>query len=114
MKKFLASMMVAGCIVTMGTAFCPNTVSANVVTETEIAETAISPRTSTFEVTGTGVRLRKSPGTSAAIVRVLKKGEYVNGGRQFEDKNGYTWTWVQCQSDGATGWVAIDYLNEIG
>lgn len=114
MKKLLASFLVAGCIVTMGTPLLTTAVSAAELAGTKAADMEITPYTSTFEVTGTGVRLREKPGTSSKIVRILNKGEWVSGGRQFEDKDGYTWTWVQCQSDLATGWVAIDYLNEIG
>lgn len=70
-------------------------------------------RTSTYEVTGTDVNLRTGPGLSYARVRKLQKGEYVSGGRIFEDADGYTWTAVQCQKDGKHGWVAINYINEI-
>lgn len=114
MKKLIAGFLAAGCIVTMGIPLLPTTVSATEITGAKAADMEISPYTSTFEVTGTGVRLREKPGTSSKIVRTLIKGEWVSGGREFVDKDGYTWTYVQCQSDRASGWVAIDYLTEIG
>lgn len=112
MKKLLMSLVLVGAIVVTGVPAFTNTAMAAEVIENEAI--TVSPRTSTFEVTGTNVNLRKTAGTSGKVVRVLKKGEYLSGGRKFIIKDGYEWTWVQCQKDGAEGWVAMNYLNEIG
>ena len=65
----------------------------------------------TATLTGTGVRLRSAPGTSAGVVGQLDKPEIVtvlnwNAGT----KDGYTWAQVR-KANGVAGYAARNYLS---
>ncbi|MCE5170686.1 SH3 domain-containing protein [Paenibacillus profundus] len=69
----------------------------------------------TYEIKENGVRLRSKPSLSGTVLGLLNKGDMVNGGRQdpvYAD--GYAWINVYSYKHNASGWVAIDYLTEVG
>ena len=67
-----------------------------------------------YKVTGTEVKLRKAPGTSASIVLTTKKGDiFMRTGSKTTSKNGHTWISVYRLNDGATGYMSMTYMKEI-
>lgn len=68
-----------------------------------------------FRVKSAGVRLRGSPGTSAPIlVSDLGEGSIVTAvDDQAIDQDGFRWRHVRASS-GTVGWVAADYLEQVG
>ena len=72
------------------------------------------PKQVTASIKGTNVNLRKSPGTSSAVVAKLKNGQGVFcSSEPTVKKDGYTWQSVSTKS-GLRGWVATKYLNYDG
>lgn len=73
----------------------------------------ITPFTSTYRITGNGVRIRKTPSTSAEIKGLLYKGDLVTG-YETTIKEGYEWMKVESQTTGIIGWVVTSYVEEWG
>jgi hypothetical protein len=73
----------------------------------------ITPFSSTYRITGNGVRIRSKPSTSATIKGLLYKGDLVTG---YETKtaNGYEWMFVESHATGISGWVVTSYVEEWG
>ena len=69
----------------------------------------VQPRQNYAKVTGNGVRMRKSPGTSSAVVRTLNKGNVVSlySVSSVWKDNQY---WSKCSYGGSVGWVSEKYL----
>lgn len=67
----------------------------------------------TCDVTGNGVALRRSPGTSSERLGLfyLDDEPWVVTSGEYQDKDGYTWMKVTNSSLGLSGWVAQNYLK---
>ncbi|CAH8247090.1 SH3 domain-containing protein [Paenibacillus melissococcoides] len=94
-----------------------NKVQANVNNQHQAvtAENGIVLFSATYEVKADGVRLRTKPSLSGTTIGLLYKGDMVNGGRQdpiYAD--GYYWINVYSYKHNTSGWVAVNYLTEIG
>lgn len=76
----------------------------------------ITTMSATYKITGDGVRLRKTPSTSGTVLGLLNKGDMVNAQHGGTDvvADGYVWKQVYSYSHEAWGWVAVNYLEEIG
>lgn len=118
MKKSLKSIMLIGSLVmaaaipVLATPVDNGPVAIVEVEQNQEIQRSV-PRSITYEVVGTGVRLRLKPGTSSSVVATLTNGEWLTG--QGEDpvfKDGYEWISVVRQSTGEAGYVARDYLEE--
>lgn len=63
-------------------------------------------------VTGDGVRLRKKPSKSAAILELMYKGEPVLINYTKSSKGKGTWYYVKRMKTGTWGWVCRKYIWE--
>ena len=79
------------------------------------AESAIMPRSMSAEITGNGVRLRKTPGLNGVSLGQMNKGDWVT---LWWDEPDYLveadgMTWVHCYSQrlGKSGYVAAQYVD---
>ncbi|MFE6076277.1 SH3 domain-containing protein [Paenibacillus sp. NPDC057886] len=70
--------------------------------------------TSTYEITANNVNFRKTASSSGTILGQLQKGDLVNGGSEQVTSGGITWVSVYSYKHGVWGWVASQYLNEVG
>lgn len=79
------------------------------------AESAVMPRSISAEITGNGVRLRKTPGLSGVSLGQMNKGDWVT--LWFEEPDYLVeadgMTWVHCYSHkiGKSGYVAAQYVD---
>ncbi len=123
-KKTIATALL-GCTV-LGTgmpAFAADTAIIETKDSSAITSTvsSVQPRAASYEVTGDYVRIRTAPSLSASSLGYLMKGDLVAVGRS-ESQNpvyadGYYWLPVQVTTGnmaGTSGWVASNYLFEIG
>ena len=123
-KKLTATALLGCSIMSIGVpAFAADTDIPVVKNVTAITETAsvIQPRAASFEVTGDYVRLRKNPNTSSATIGYLMKGDLiaVNGEAAANPVYADGHYWVPAQVTvgslaGNSGWIAMDYLVQIG
>ncbi len=62
-----------------------------------------------------GVRIRRNPGLSGAVIGSLARGAVVNLIGDSVDRDGYTWLNISPQSDrGKTGWAAAQFFDRGG
>ena len=60
---------------------------------------------------GQGVNLRAEPGTSAARIKSLREGAELEVLGPASESDGRAWRHVRVPADGATGWVADEFLE---
>lgn len=79
------------------------------------AESVVMPRSMSAEITGNGVRLRKTPGLNGVTLRQMDKGDWVTLWYEEPDYlvEADGMTWVRCYSHriGKTGYVAAQYVD---
>ncbi len=64
------------------------------------------------EVTGDGVRLRKTPSTTGTILKLMYYGETVNVNlSKTTTSGGIKWYYVIRVKDGTCGWVSSQYIE---
>ncbi|KZE74814.1 SH3 domain-containing protein [Paenibacillus elgii] len=120
MKKLIAASLIATAVLPATGAFAAeNTVSVQQSSTAETASHAIESgtialMTSTYSITGDGVRFRASASSSGTVLGTLNKGDLVNGGNETKNADGITWVSVYSYKYNKWGWVASQYLEEVG
>ncbi|RRJ65270.1 SH3 domain-containing protein [Paenibacillus oralis] len=116
LKKFIIASLVATTLVPVtGALAAEGTANAAVPADSVAAKSdSIRIMTSTYEINADGVRLRASASSSGTVLGLLYKGDMVNGGSETKRVDGITWVSVYSYNHGVWGWVASQYLTEIG
>ncbi|CAH8715684.1 SH3 domain-containing protein [Paenibacillus thiaminolyticus] len=104
-------------VLAQGAYAAENKVQANVNNQHQAvtADSGLVLLSATYEIKENGVRFRSNPSLSGTVIGLLNKGDMVNGGRQdpvYAD--GYNWINVYSYKHNAWGWVAVNYVTEIG
>ncbi|MFD3272873.1 SH3 domain-containing protein [Paenibacillus dendritiformis] len=118
-KVAILSLAIAStAVMTQGAYAAENNTQANVNNQHQAvtAENEFVLLSATYEVKENGVRLRTKPSLSGTVLGLLNKGDMVNGGHGVEPvyADGYYWLNVYSYKHNASGWVAVNYLTEIG
>lgn len=120
LKKLIAASFIATAVLPATGAFAAeNTVSVQQSSTAETASHAIKSGTisllsTTYSVNADGVRFRASASSSGTIIGTLNKGDLVNGGGETKRVDGITWVSVYSYKYSRWGWVASQYLDEVG
>ncbi|RJG22789.1 SH3 domain-containing protein [Paenibacillus thiaminolyticus] len=118
-KAAILSLAIASTVVmTQGAYAAEHKVPANVNNQQQAvtSENGIVLFSATYNVNADGVRLRTNPSLSGTTLGLLYKGDMVNAGHGFDPvyADGYYWLNVYSYKHNAWGWVATNYLTEIG
>ncbi|RRJ65269.1 SH3 domain-containing protein [Paenibacillus oralis] len=108
LKKFIIASLVVTTLVPVTGAFAAE--GTTNATKSDL----IRIMTSDYEVNADGVRLRASASSSGTVLGLLYKGDLLNGGREQKVADGITWVSVYSYKHGIWGWVASQYLTEVG
>ncbi|MET3207362.1 UNVERIFIED_CONTAM: hypothetical protein ABIC26_000296 [Paenibacillus sp. PvR008] len=115
LKKFIAvSLVAATAVIPTTAAFAAESTLPVQQTSQEVAKSPITIMTSTYSITGNNVRFRATASSSGSIIGTLNNGDMVNGGSQQVTSGGTTWVSVYSYKYAKWGWVASQYLEEIG
>ena len=111
MKKFIKKsvvLLMAGAMVVLPVTM---SVQAKVVSnDTKIVNAVTKKAYGNATITGNGVRIRKTPSTSATILGMLYKGDRVKTGT-FCHWDGRDWVYCVTES-GIAGYVTTDYIKK--
>ncbi|RJG22840.1 hypothetical protein DQX05_16280 [Paenibacillus thiaminolyticus] len=118
-KAAILSIAIASTVVmTQGAYAAENKVPANVNNQQQAVTSGngMVLFAASYEVNADGVRLRTNPSLSGTTLGLLYKGDLVAAGHGFDPvyADGYYWLSVYSHKHKASGWVAINYLTEIG
>ncbi|NBI84522.1 hypothetical protein D3Z48_21235 [Clostridiaceae bacterium] len=79
------------------------------------SESVVMPRTASAEITGNGVRLRKTPGLKGISLGQMDKGDLVTLWMEEPDylveADGMTWVHCYSHKIGKSGYVAAQYVD---
>ncbi|MPM42149.1 hypothetical protein SDC9_88811 [bioreactor metagenome] len=82
---------------------------ANLSLENNLSTSNVEAKTVTAFINANGVRMRKGPGTSYAVIATLNKGTMVHKTGVIRHANGYFWQSITY--NGKDGWVVLDYVS---
>lgn len=102
-----------GAIAMMATTSMTSFADTTKDTTPELETTQIQPRQQWAVVNANSVNMRKTPGTSGAIIRQLHKGYRVTDHYDKQVWANNMW-WQKVSYGSQTGWVADKYLNHEG
>lgn len=78
-------------------------------------ESVVMPRSVSAEITGNGVRLRKTPGLNGVSLGQMNKGDWVtlwwDEPDYLVEADGMTWVHCYSQKLGKSGYVAAQYVD---
>ena len=121
MKKFLSLVLIASTISIIGTSSFAETSEVSITAKDSESKAVLKPtksRSSTFEVIGNNVRIRRTPGLQGQALGQLHTGDLVTAGSpSFDDIrniDGYNWINVYSHKHSSWGWIALDYVVEVG
>ena len=77
--------------------------------QNNLSTSNVEAKTVTAFINANGVRMRKGPGTSYAVIATLNKGTMVHKTGVIRHANGYFWQSITY--NGKEGWVVLDYLS---
>ncbi|NGP57421.1 SH3 domain-containing protein [Paenibacillus thiaminolyticus] len=118
-KVAILSLAIAStAVLAQGAYAAENKVQANVNNQHQAvtADSGLVLLSATYEIKENGVRFRSNPSLSGTVIGLLNKGDMVNGGHGVDPvyADGYYWLNVSSYKHNSWGWVAINYLTEIG
>ncbi len=86
--------------------------ATNSAEQTQGTQEQEKPKQETRKVSDGPLNMRSEPGMKTEVIEKLPKGtEVIYTGKITEEKDGHVW--AEVAYDGKTGWVAVEYLEEI-
>jgi len=119
LKRIVSILLVAGMIIASTLCVSASEIGYPQAAQGEVLadpQQEVIIQSATYMVIGDGVRFRSAPSLSGTVLGLLYYGDLVNGPHGVDDvyADGHYWKNVYSYKHGTWGWVAADYLVEIG